>query len=94
MNLILFILICYGLTQILTAGKIFDKIRPKHHYFHCSMCVGMPVGIIVFLLFYFCGLRMFPNIYIGSFLFGCLSSGTSFLLQHLFDEDGMKINIK
>jgi len=40
MLLLVFILACYGLTNILTYGKIFDKIRPKEHFFHCSMCVG------------------------------------------------------
>ena len=91
MDLLLFILICYGLTQILAFGKIFESVRPKHEFFHCAMCVGFWVGLLVFAGFWLCGIRMFPNPYLGSFFFGCISSATSFALTSLVRDDGLYI---
>lgn len=93
MSFLFFILICYGMTQILTLGKIFEAIRPKHHFFHCPMCVGFWIGILVFIGFWFCGIQLFPNLYLGSFFFGCISSATSFAFTSLIGEDGLHINI-
>lgn len=93
MNFLLFILICYGMTQIITLGKIFEPIRPKHHFFHCPMCIGFWVGLVVFVCFWFCGIQLFPNLYFGSFFFGCISSAVSFALTSLINEDGFHINI-
>lgn len=93
MNFLLFLFICYGLTQILTSGKIFDSIRPKHYYFHCPMCIGFAVGILVFIAFWFCGIQLFPNIYVGSFFFGCISSAISFALMSLIQDDGLHIHL-
>jgi hypothetical protein len=93
MELIIFILICYGLTQVLTIGSIFNSIRPKHEFFHCSMCMGFWVGVLVFLGFWFFGTGLFANIFVGSFLFGCLSSGTSYFLCKLISDDGLNIHI-
>ncbi len=92
LKLIIFILVCYGLTQILIYGKIFDKIRPKAHFFKCSMCVGFHISWIMFLIFWFSGIQLFPNPYVGWFLFGCLGSGTSYALSCMFGDDGINIS--
>lgn len=94
MNLLLFILICYGLTQILVYSKLFDCIRPKHYFFHCPMCLGFWIGVFVFVMFWISGIKLFSNIYIGFWLFGFLSSGTSYALCSLIKDDGLGINIK
>jgi hypothetical protein len=92
-ELLVFILVCYGFTQIAITGKIFDGIRPRHYYFTCAMCVGFAAGVLGFLAFWFCGRPLFPNPYVGSFLYGCLSSGTSYILCKVFDDDGLQIKI-
>lgn len=99
LNLILFILICFGLTNIVVYGSIFDKIKLKENIyfkklFNCCMCMGFWVGIIVFLCFWFYYVKLFGNVYIGCFLFGCLSSGISSFLCSIFDDFGLKIVIK
>jgi hypothetical protein len=94
MNLLLFILVCWGFTQILVSAKLLDSIRPKYHFFHCSMCVGFWVGILTFLWFWSFDYELFKNIYVGSILFGFISSATSFALCNLFGEDGIRINIR
>jgi len=84
MNLFIFILASYGLTMILAYGKIFDSIRPKHHYFHCTMCLGFLVGVFnSFML----------DLPFNLFLSGCISSGTSYLLSKLVDDDGITIKV-
>ncbi len=91
--ILLFVLVCYGLTQILVYGHIFDAIRPKWKFFHCPMCIGFWNGLAVFLGFWFCGIYLFPHVIVGSFLYGCLSSGTSYALCQIFGDDGIKINL-
>jgi len=94
MNLVLFILICYGLTSILIWGKIFNAIRPKYSFFHCSQCVGAWVGFLVFFALWFSGIKIIDNIYYGWFFMGCLSGGTSYILDRLFSDDGLSLNVK
>lgn len=94
MNLIIFILACYGMTMILVYGKIFNSIRPKYHMFHCTMCMGFWVGILVNLLMFKEKINIFNNLLTGSFLSGCISSGTSYLLSRIIDDEGFNIKIK
>lgn len=49
-DLIYFMLAVAGITNILIYGKIFDAIRPRWHFFTCSMCVGFWIGIFLTLL--------------------------------------------
>jgi hypothetical protein len=80
------------MTQILTVGHIFNKIRPKNKFFHCSQCMGFWVGCLIFLIFWFNGISLFPTIFFGIPLFGFLSSGTSYILNRIVDDDGFKIS--
>ena len=80
-----FILACYGMTMILVYGKIFDSIRPKHHFFHCTMCTGFYVGIFNWFLL---------DLPFNFFIAGCISSGTSYLLSRIVDDDGIAIKNK
>jgi hypothetical protein len=82
MDLLFFILVCYGLTQILVYGSIFNKIRPRHHFFHCPMCMGFWVGVFIYWLF-----NPFDPTY--GFAYGCLSSGTSYALCQIFGDEGI-----
>ena len=90
MELLYFILCAYGLTQILAYGSVFDKIRPKHHFFHCPMCMGFWVGTFLVGINSYTELFTFDNNIINYFLLGCLSSGTSYVLCTLFGDNGVK----
>lgn len=94
MELIYFIFITYGLTQILVYGKIFDKIRPKFEFFKCPMCIGFWVGGLIFLINGYTELFSFEYNLINFFLLSCLSSGTSYVLCALFGDKGININYK
>lgn len=98
MQLLYFILICYGLTQIVCYGKIFDDIRPSKEWFcgiglvfHCSMCMGFHVGGLVYFLSCFSKLFTFEFNTIDMFFMACLSSGTSYILDKLIDDEGVRI---
>lgn len=91
--LLVFILITFGLTQLLVYGKIFDKIRPKHYFFGCPMCVGFYVGVFIFCLSPWTELFIMKFNVLNALLAGCLSSGTSYVLCQLFDDGGLKINV-
>lgn len=85
MQLITFLLASYGMTMILVYGKIFDSVRPNHHFFNCCLCMGFWVGIInSFLL----------PLKFNFFVAGCISAGTSYLLSRLVDDDGIIIKLK
>jgi|TARA_B100001564_G_C20485661_1_gene599169 hypothetical protein len=93
-DLIYFILCAYGLTQILVYGTIFDKIRPKKgrlgELFHCPMCMGFWIGIFLFGINGLTELFSFEYNYINAFLLGCLSSGTSYIFNMIFGDNGVK----
>ena len=98
MELIWFILAAYGLTQIIVYGKIFDKIRPTKDpnkmwtiLFHCTMCMGFWVGVFLFLINSLTELFTFDYTIANLLICSCVSSGTSYILTMLFDDDGIKI---
>ena len=91
MQLIYFVFISYGLTQILVYGRIFQKIRPSHHFFHCPMCVGFWVGAFLFGINKYTELFTFEYNLTNLFLLGWLSSGTSYVLCQIFGDNGFKI---
>ena len=96
MNLIYFILAAYGLTQILVYGSIFNLIRPAKGFFgelfRCPMCLGFWVGIFLFGLNKYTELFTFEYNIANLLILGCLSSGTSYILSMLFDDNGLKID--
>jgi len=93
-SLLTFVLCCYGLTQILVYGKIFDRIRPSDGWLGqllgCSMCTGFWVGLILWGINSFTTLFMFDNSILTGFLLGCLSSGTSYILCQIIGDEGVK----
>jgi hypothetical protein len=92
-----FILTCYGLTNILVYGSIFDSIRPKEgllgKLFKCPMCMGFHVGYIIALLLNASDLFSISINIIDMFMLACLSSGTSYVLCTLFTDFGINFNI-
>ena len=90
MDLIYFILCSYGLTLILVYGSIFNKIRPKHNFFHCPMCMGFWVGVFLFGINGFTELFSFNYNLINILLLGSLSSGTSYILNMLIGDKGIR----
>tara|TARA_R110000824_G_scaffold35153_8_gene110564 strand:+ start:218 stop:505 length:288 start_codon:yes stop_codon:yes gene_type:complete len=94
MDFIYFVLSAYGLTQILVYSKIFQKIRPKHHFFHCPMCMGFWVGVFLCAINSATELFSFEHNFINYVLLGCLSSGTSYILCTIFGDNGIQIVTK
>lgn len=93
-ELLVFVLVAYGLTQILCFGSIFETIRPRHRFFHCSMCVGFWVGVFLFTLSPYTSLFSFDYSPVTGFLLGCLSSGTSYVACTLFGDEGLMLTFK
>jgi len=94
-DLLYFILCAYGLTQILVYGKIFNKMRPTKgalgELLSCPMCTGFWVGVFLFGINGLTELFSFEYNLINSFLLGCLSSGTSYIMNMIFGDCGIKI---
>lgn len=94
LNLLTFILACYGMTMVVVYSKLFEKPRTvinslNNEYItymlKCTMCMGFWVGIFNWFL-----LDLSFNLFIA----GCISSGTSYLLSRLADDDGLTIKVK
>jgi len=98
MNLIWFVLISFGLTQIIVYGKILDKVRPAQgligELLSCPMCTGFWVGIFLWLINGYTELINFDDSLITGLLCGFVSSGTSYILNMVFGDDGIKIEHK
>ena len=90
MSLLYFTLCCYGLTHVLVYGKIFEKLRPQRHFFHCPMCIGFWVGVFLFGLNTFTELFTFKYTLFNALLLGSFSSGTSYILSQLFGDHGLR----
>ena len=95
MDLLFFVLIAYGLTQVLCYGKILDNWRPTKgkwaQLFSCSMCMGFWVGVFLGVLDPFTQLFNLSVRFVDIFLLGFLSSGTSYLLDKIVSDDGIQI---
>ena len=98
MELLYFVLAAYGLTQILVYGTIFNSIRPTKgklgELFHCPMCLGFWVGAFLFGINGCTELFTFEYTFANLFILGWLSSGTSYILNILFCDDGIQIGVK
>ena len=83
------------MTQILVYGSIFNSIRPTKgilgELFQCSMCTGFWVGMFLFGINSFTELFTFKYGVTNAFLLGCLSSGTSYVLDMIVGDCGIKI---
>jgi hypothetical protein len=97
-KLLIFILSCAGLTQILCYASILNWFRPKTGFlgelFSCSMCIGFHVGYLMFVLFWYSDVCLFPNFYIGIFVFSLISSLCSYILDKSFNDEGIMLNLK
>jgi len=95
MNLLTFVLISWGMTQILVYGKIFDKVRPTEGWFgellSCPMCTGFWVGVVLWGLSFFSALISFDYSPVTGFMLGCLSSATSYALCSVFTDYGISL---
>ena len=95
MELLYFTLAAYGLTQILVYGSILKRIRPKTgklgEMFRCPMCMGFHVGWFLMLLSPFTELFSFDVSIINFFILGWLSSGTSYVLNTIFGDEGFQL---
>ena len=99
MELITFILCAYGLTQILVYSDmpLIRRMRPRKQFFggygkvfHCPMCMGFHVGWLLMLLSPFTELFSFDVTAVNFLLLGSLSSGTSYILNMIFGDEGIK----
>lgn len=93
MELIYFVLICFGMTQIICFGTIFDSIRPNYDFFRCPMCIGFWVGSFVWALSPFTKLFTFDYDFVTAFFLACLSSGTSYVMNMAFSDTGFQLGI-
>ena len=98
MSLVYFILIAFGLTQILVYGSIFNSVRPKEgmlgNLFHCPMCMGFWSGVFLWSVNCFTGLFTFDYSPVTALLLGCMSSGTSYVLNMVFGDRGLRIDVE
>jgi len=100
MDLIYFILCAYGLTQILLYGSMFNRVRPSKDFlgglgklFHCAICMGFWVGFSLAILSPFCSLWHYEPSIVNLFIMGCISSGTSYVLNRMINDDGISVSL-
>ena len=100
MDLLYFILASWGMTQILVYGTIFenqrDWIMEKSNWLgaliHCPMCTGFWVGVFLFGINDFTELFNFEYNISNLLILGCISSATSYALNIVISDGGIKLN--
>jgi len=93
-NMFIYLLVCYGLTEILMYGSVLDSIRPKWPVFECSMCLGFWVGIFLWLCSGLTNLFSFGYNPVTGLFLGFASSGTVYILDKLFSDKGLNVLTK
>jgi hypothetical protein len=95
MNTFIFILICYGATNNLIYGSVFEGFRKflskfgtggysLHKLFNCFMCLGTWMGFVISLILLLNGVETpfkTNNFYLTIFLHGLLSAGGVWLIH-------------
>ena len=102
MQLVYFILCAYGITSIVVYSHIVkaprEYLSAKSDWMcellHCPMCTGFWVGVFLCGINGFTELFTFDYNFINFLLLGSLSAGTSYLLNAVVDDDGIKIGSK
>jgi|TARA_R110000824_G_scaffold234462_9_gene423017 hypothetical protein len=93
-DLLYFILSSFGITQILVYGSIFNRVRPSKEiangFFHCPMCIGFWVGVFLFGINGNTELFTYDFSIVNGLLLGGLSSGTSYVLNIIFGDSGIR----
>ena len=96
-ELLLFGIAAAGITSIGVYGSIFNKIRPKKEslkgfgeLFHCPMCMGFWVGVFLFGINKYTELFTFDYCIANLFILGWLSSATSYVLNMVVGDGGIK----
>jgi len=100
MDLLCFILACWGMTQILVYGTIFenqrDWVMQKSDWLgtliHCPMCTGFWVGAFLFGINGLTELFNFEYNIANLLILSCISSATSYALNIVFSDSGIKFN--
>lgn len=87
-NLVIFSLISYGMSNILVYGKIFSWLRnilSKWNFtkelMTCMMCMGFWVGILIYFSGYSLINLQYVSIFFQILFYGVLSSGVTWLLH-------------
>lgn len=85
--LLIFILACYGVVNIVTAGKIFEGTRKMFarlgywpgYWIKCPMCMGVPVGCAWYLI----GIDVVSQLngLVAFFASGMISSGSCWMIR-------------
>ena len=82
LELITFMFVAFGMTQIVVYGSIFENIRPTEGFwgklFNCTMCSGFWVGFFLWSINGYTELFTYDMSIITGFCLACLSSGTSY----------------
>jgi hypothetical protein len=99
MGLLYFVLCSYGMTSIIVYSRIMQPTREylssKSDWIcellHCCMCVGFWVGVFLCGINNFTELFNFDYNFVNFLLLGSLSGGTSYALNMIIDDSGIKI---
>tara|TARA_R100000388_G_scaffold76069_1_gene55272 strand:- start:2331 stop:2645 length:315 start_codon:yes stop_codon:yes gene_type:complete len=100
MDLLYFILASWGMTQIIVYGSIFESLREwiaERSFWlgtliHCPMCTGFWTGVFLFGINGFTELFNFEYNIANLFILGCLASATSYALNVVVSDSGIKLN--
>jgi len=99
MELVYFVLCAYGMTSIVVYSHLLKPLRKKFsdwskqlcELVNCPMCIGFWSGAFLWGINKYTELFTFDHNIATGFLLGCLSSGTSYILCMVVDDDGFKI---
>ena len=102
MNILLWILVSFGMATIVSVSKIFEPVRNwvtrissyVGGFLACTMCMGFWTGVFLFGINGCTELFTFEYTLANALILGSLSSGTCYLLGVLINDFGFKVPYK
>ena len=98
MELLWFVLACYGLTYLVVYASILNKIRPSKEWlggfgklFNCTLCFGFHAGWFLFAINKWTELFTFEYTLVNLFICGCVGSGVSYILSMIVGDEGIRL---
>jgi len=97
MDIIIFLLAAYGISNIMVYSSIFqwwrtfwDRVSPKFFgdLFQCMMCLPFWVGVILSIISVSLSSRYLniDSIFLSTFIDGCLTSGSIWLIHTIQEK--------
>lgn len=91
-DILLFAVVCYAITFLLTKSHLLSFARPDYYFFQCSFCMGFWVGVFVYLT-NLTGVQLYDTWIVSAiFCHGLFGAASSYALCTFIGDYGLRFD--